>query len=86
MFGFLNLFLATALARAGVGENETRSLLVEASPDAFRLQDSAVYWRDHRLGTDQLHGARESIVSFGSCSFTEPITELQALQSDVHQA
>jgi hypothetical protein len=86
MFGFLNLFVATALARSGIEENETQSLLLDTSPDAFRLQDSAVYWRDHRLGTDQLRRARECIISFGSCSFTEPIAELHALQSQLHQA
>jgi hypothetical protein len=86
MFGFLNLFLAAAMVQAGSSESETQSLLVETSPDAFQLQDRAVYWRDHRLGTDQLRQARESIISFGSCSFTEPITEVQALQSHLHQA
>jgi hypothetical protein len=86
MFGFLNLFLATALARAGANANETRGILVESSPNAFRLEDSVLRWRDHRLGMEQLARAREYITSFGSCSFTEPITELHALQSNVQQA
>jgi hypothetical protein len=88
MFGFLNLFLATALARAGGSESETRGILEESSPDAFRVDDKILRWRDRRFDINQLTGARESIVSFGSCSFTEPTAELHALESlpaDVHR-
>jgi hypothetical protein len=80
MFGFLNLFLATALAREGVPEPYIRSVLEESSPDAFRVEDSAMTWRDWRLDQETLHRSRDSMVSFGSCSFTEPISELQSLQ------
>ena len=80
MFGFLNLFLATALARNGMGERETCEVLEESSPAAFRVDDGAISWRDHRLDRHALGRSRESMVSFGSCSFTEPIAELQSLR------
>jgi hypothetical protein len=89
MFGFLNLFLATALARNGVAEAETCDILEESSPAAFRIDDGAISWRDQRLDRDTLGRARESMVSFGSCSFTDPIDELQSLhwlEPKVHQA
>lgn len=79
MFGFLNLFLATALARNGIGERDTYGILEESSPAAFRVDDGAISWRDQRLDRRALGHSRESIVSFGSCSFTEPIAELQSL-------
>jgi hypothetical protein len=79
MFGFLNLFLATALARNGTAERETCRILEESSPAAFRIDDGTVSWRDQRLDRDALGRGRESLVSFGSCSFTEPIDELQSL-------
>jgi hypothetical protein len=89
MFGFLNLFLATALARQGTGEPETCEILEESSPAAFRIDDGAIGWRNRRFDRDTLGRARESIVSFGSCSFTEPIDELHSLhwlEPKVHQA
>lgn len=80
MFGFLNLFLAAAFLRAGMDERSAIQLLEERSPRAFQVEDDGVTWRNHRLGPKDLQTARkEVIVSFGSCSFTEPLTELQAL-------
>jgi hypothetical protein len=79
MFGFLNLFLAAAFLRAGMNDEDAGRILEETSPDAFSINDG-IRWRDHRLGQDALRGAREAVItSFGSCSFTEPISELQAL-------
>jgi hypothetical protein len=80
MFGFVNLFLAAALVRRGISEADTCRILEESSPEAFRVEDGAISWRDYRLSTDELDRGRESLVSFGSCSFTEPIAELQALR------
>jgi hypothetical protein len=80
MFGFLNLFLATAFLRAGMEESRAAGVLEEESPLAFQFDGRGVSWRDHRIGQDALAGARQDlIVSFGSCSFTEPLEELQTL-------
>jgi len=80
MFGFLNLFLAAAFLAAGIAEPEAAQVLEEESPLAFEFDRQGVSWRGHRIGPDALAGARRDvIVSFGSCSFTEPIEELQAL-------
>ena len=89
MFGFLNLFLATALVRNGMAEADACEILEESSPAAFQVDDRAISWRDQRLDRDALGRARESMISFGSCSFTEPIDELQSLhwlEPKVHQA
>jgi hypothetical protein len=89
MFGFLNLFLATALARSGMAERDLCRILEEGSPAALRVDDGAITWRGQRLDRDALGRARELMVSFGSCSFTEPIDELQSLhwlEPKVHQA
>jgi hypothetical protein len=80
MFGFLNLFLAAVFLRAGMSRDDAARVLEESSPDAFRIDDRGIGWQDHRLGQDALRGARETVISsFGSCSFTEPIDELQVL-------
>jgi hypothetical protein len=80
MFGFLNLFLTVAFLRAGMNQTEAARVLEEQSPGAFEADDAGISWRNHRLDLQSLSQAREDgIVSFGSCSFTEPIQDLEAL-------
>lgn len=81
MFGFLNVFLATALLEAGASRVEARALLEEGDPDALRIEHDAVAWRAHRLGARALAAARSRMVSFGSCSFREPVDEMGGLLS-----
>ena len=76
MFGFVNVFLAAAYARAGVEDAELHQLLEETSPAAFEVTDDAITWRSHRLELADICRAREQgVISFGSCSFTEPMGE-----------
>jgi hypothetical protein len=80
MFGFLNLFLAAAYMRAGLDDREAGPLLEEREPGAIRFDASGVEWRSRRLDLAALSGARDSaILSFGSCSFTEPMGDLASL-------
>jgi hypothetical protein len=81
MFGFLNLFLAAAFVGAGQDDDAAvERLLEERDRQAFRFDAGGVEWRGRRLDLDTIRLARESfIVSFGSCSFTEPIGDLQSL-------
>jgi hypothetical protein len=79
MFGFLNVFLAAAYLRHGMAEADAVRLLEERDPGTIRFSESAVEWRGHRLDQAAIAAARESgIVAFGSCSFTEPVSELRA--------
>jgi hypothetical protein len=80
MFGFLNLFLAAAFLHSGMDEHQAQRVLEERSIQAFQLDDEAVYWKQNRLGLSDLERSRrEGLISFGSCSFTEPLHELEAL-------
>jgi hypothetical protein len=80
MFGFVNLLLATAFARSGLAASAVAELLGERSATAIRFHTDAVEWRDRRIGIDALAETRATLaLSFGSCSFTEPIEELGAL-------
>jgi hypothetical protein len=80
MFGFLNLFLTTAFLAGGLDVHEAVLLLEERDRDAIRFDDAGVEWRNRRLGLDVIRRSREEgIVSFGSCSFTEPIGDLESL-------
>lgn len=81
MHGFLNVFLAAALAHDGATEDTLVATLSEEDPHAFRLDDDLIEWHDHRITSDQIERARnEFAISFGSCSFTEPIDELKAME------
>jgi hypothetical protein len=80
MYGFLNVFLAATLVYGGVAEDTALALLQEEDPFAFSLSDDAIVWRDKRVDAEQIQAARANFaVSFGSCSFREPVDELESL-------
>ncbi len=80
MHGFVNVFLAAAFARAGWSAAQLGNVLDEQSLSAFGFGPEAASWRGHRLAIAALQASRmEFLISFGSCSFEEPIAELQAL-------
>jgi hypothetical protein len=80
MFGFLNLFLAAAFLEAGMEQGMAEQVLTEHSATAFQMDDGGVSWRNQTVTLEDIDRARrEVIISFGSCSFTEPLTDLQAL-------
>jgi hypothetical protein len=81
MNGFLNVLLAAAFARFDLSEPDLRTLLAEQSPQAFSFDAESVHWRRQRLTVEQVELSRRKIaLAFGSCSFAEPIAELQALK------
>ncbi len=81
MHGFLNVFVAAALLRAGVPAAEALDALRESSPDAFQFDADGICWRDHRLSREAIHDSRHhGLIAFGSCSFDEPIHDLKALR------
>ena len=79
MYGFLNVFLATAFLAAGLDEAEARVLLDESDLNAVTFSRTEAVWRSHRLPLDRLAESRRFLTSFGSCSFREPIDDLTAL-------
>jgi hypothetical protein len=80
MHGFLNVFLASAFLRAGMDPKLAEQLLEEKSAQAFHFDADGIAWRQHRLGQNEIAAARKNFaMSFGSCSFTEPIEDLRSL-------
>lgn len=81
MHGFLNVFLAAAFAQNGMSVESLTGLLDETSPEAFRFEQDSVFWRDEMLVVAHIRNTRNMFaIAFGSCSFTEPIEDLQRLQ------
>lgn len=71
--GFLNLLAAVVF-----GDEE--NALAETDPVAFRLDADAFSWRGRAASADELVSARrDRFHAIGSCSFFEPIEELEAL-------
>jgi hypothetical protein len=81
MFGFLNVFLAAALARAGAPEADLVPLLEERDPASVKFGDDSVEWRGKVIDAATIRLARSRVAtSFGSCSLREPIDDLKALR------
>ena len=82
MHGFLNVFTAAALVAAGRVDDATlTAVLEETDPSTFSVPATGgVRWRDLEVGPDDLRTVRERFArSFGSCSFAEPVHDLQTL-------
>lgn len=80
MYGFLNVFIAAAMLYAGESEDTALDVLEESDPSAFKFADDAIHWREKRITADQILASRsEFAISFGSCSFREPVEELAYL-------
>ncbi len=80
MYGFLNVFLAASFARRGLPESTLQELLGERTVGAFQFDDDSLTWRGHSLTASELADDRTGFaVSFGSCSFREPLDDLRAL-------
>ena len=82
MYGFLNIFIAATLLYIGESEETALAAVEETDPAAFAFEDDAIEWRAKRLSTEQILASRaEFAISFGSCSFREPVDELRELTS-----
>ncbi len=80
MYGFLNVFIAAALLYAGESEDTALTSLEETDPSGFRFDDDAIHWREKRISAPHIRAFRsEFAISFGSCSFREPVEELRYL-------
>lgn len=78
--GFLNVFVGATLALAcGLGPRALLPIIEEMSPASFVFTESELAWRDLAADLDQVRNARRLARSFGSCSFEEPMADLDAL-------
>lgn len=80
MHGFMNLMCAAALVYFGGDAVEARRVLEEVDASAWRVAPDAIAWRGARWSAEQMRAVREEFFAgFGSCSFEEPVGELEAL-------
>jgi hypothetical protein len=81
MHGFLNLAVGAALLAAdAIDADRLPELLAEESVEAFRFAPKSLAWRDHEVSIEQVERCRRSFFcSIGSCSFAEPVADLEQL-------
>lgn len=80
MHGFFNLLAAVTILHQGGSAADALRAMNEQDTQAFRIAACEFGWREFSWTAGQLHSMRrECFVSFGSCSFVEPIADLEAL-------
>jgi len=82
MHGFLNIFGAAVLANEhDLSPDEVHPILSEERANNFRFEKDRFSWRDLSASLEGIRHARETLaISFGSCSFEEPIDHLRDLE------
>jgi hypothetical protein len=81
MNGFLNVFLAAGFLKQNYQRSTVHRLLEDEQAENFTFDDEGVCWRQkHFMRTSELKTLREkNMISFGSCSFDEPVKDLQEI-------
>ena len=81
MHGFLNVFAAAALLREGrIDARGAEALLRDERPQAFAFDGDTLRAGASTLNEREIESARRDFaVSFGSCSFADPVSDLRAL-------
>jgi len=81
MFGFLNVLVAATAVRNGASIADATAILERERPEALSVDERSIHWDDLTWAVAEVEDAREhAIVSFGSCSFEEPVRELTAMR------
>ncbi len=81
MHGFVNLFVAAVVLYNRVNDDDALSILNETDPATFTFDDDELRWRDRvTLAAERIAEARRLALSFGSCSFDEPVADLRKLR------
>ncbi|MGD0521668.1 MAG: hypothetical protein ABSA48_10470 [Terracidiphilus sp.] len=80
MHGFINLACAAALLHFGGEASDAKLALNEEDPGAWQVTPAVIGWRSSRWTAEQLRTVRQQFfISFGSCSFEEPVHDLEVL-------
>lgn len=81
MHGFLNFFCASALASAReLDEAGIAAILRDDDPAHFRFSSEGLEWQQLSVPNQQIEHVRSNgALSFGSCSFEEPVEDLRTL-------
>jgi hypothetical protein len=80
MHGFLNVFLAAVFHHNGLTGPDAIDLLNAQQLDDVVMDDEKIAWREYVVTAGEITTIRRRhAVSFGSCSFTDPVDDLTKL-------
>lgn len=80
MHGFLNLFLSACFLRQNLNNAFVHRLINETDVDNLKFNEDSISWTDQEISLQNIAITRQkNAISFGSCSFVEPIEDLQSL-------
>lgn len=80
MNGFLNLFLTSAFLRQNLNHTFVHDLMHDVDEKNFRFEDQGIFWKENFVSLKEIEIARQKCaISFGSCSFDEPVEDLRQL-------
>ena len=77
MHGFLNVFLTAVFHYNGMTIADANAFMYRGTIEDVTFTDDSVVWRDYQVSRDELTTIRRRFaISFGSCSFREPVDDL----------
>lgn len=81
MHGFVNVFGAGIIAmRHNISHSELLKILNDENPENFIFTDEYFSWDKYKINVEDIELARNKLmISFGSCSFDDPVNDLKAL-------
>jgi len=82
MHGFLNVFGAGILAWVNnLDEAELLEVLNDEDPYEFVFKDNGIEWNENEVSIADIKEVRSKfMISYGSCSFDEPIDDLKTME------
>ena len=89
MHGFLNVFVSTLFAFNGAELEVVKEILNSRSVADFVFTEQQVQFGEHAVDAEHVRDIRNNkAISFGSCSFEEPVADLRALgfESEIQPA
>ena len=79
MHGFMNILFAVILLEGNMIPGEKlEDLLEDRNPTHFSFCETGITWMDITANLEQICIGRQRFISFGSCSFAEPLEDLAA--------
>jgi hypothetical protein len=80
MYGFLDFALVSELIRSDRVDVAEAARLLTSGTDALSVDSEGIEWNGHRISVTDLHALRSGFfLSFGSCSFEDPVADLERI-------
>jgi hypothetical protein len=80
MHGFFNVFLSACFLRQNLNNSFVHELINDTNASNFKFNEDSITWKNQTISANVIALTRtKNAMSFGSCSFLEPIEDLQSL-------